>query len=375
MNSHIILTIVTAFPSILLYCQVVNASAYPSSIIKRVVVVGGTHGNEYTGVWCIKAIEQQRKHYEKNPLDNPMAQNFPSLDISTLLSNREAFLANKRFIDCDLNREFSKEKLLRNTELYTNEKMEKKDEKTETKRALELDSIFGSKKDVQGNKKTDVIVDLHSTTTNMGMTVIVPEGDALMAQAAAYVMAKFKQDKSLKCCRCLMHSIPNADLRPNLSSVGKHGFTIEVGAVPQGVLRHDGVENTQKALHYFLEFLEKRNVNENKVLDEMEKFYPDGKVPCFLSAKAKRSGEMSGKLTWPCDNENPNFPTIMVHKNIQDNDFQKIRKGDPLFVRWDGSTISYNGSHGVSGYSLFLFSLFHRSYMTHFYPSYRMKSI
>jgi aspartoacylase len=56
---------------------------YPAPVIKRVVVVGGTHGNEYTGVWCIKAMAHQSQDLKTK---------YPSLDISTLLANPQAHL-------------------------------------------------------------------------------------------------------------------------------------------------------------------------------------------------------------------------------------------------------------------------------------------
>ena len=348
MKEKISLNLVLTIGSILSFVsfhQVAQASAYSSSSIKRVVVVGGTHGNEYTGVWCVKAIERQRQHHEKEKTCDPFTENFPSLNISTLLANSEAHLANKRFIDSDLNREFSREKLTR-----PGHTLDGANYCNEARIALEIDAMYGSKIGNLDDVKTDVFVDLHSTTTNMGVTFIIQEGDAVMAQAAAYVIAKMKEENENdgnENFNCLMHSIPDRNKRPNLSSIGKHGFTIEVGPVPQGVLRHDAVENTQRSLHYLFEFLHKRNENEMQLHNELLSFYPDGTVPCYRSAPAKRLGEMSGKITWPCDEENPNFPTLLVHKDIQDRDFQIIRKGDPLFVRWDGSTIKYDGSHGV----------------------------
>ena len=59
----------------------------------------------------------------------------------------------------------------------------------------------------------------------------------------------------------LMHAIPDRLQRPNLSSVARHGFTIEVGPVPQGVLRHDAVQHTLAALYHVLDFIEHYNNN------------------------------------------------------------------------------------------------------------------
>jgi len=73
-----------------------SVSSSPSDAsIKSVTISGGTHGNEYTGIWIIKAIEKQRELF---------ASQYPNLDIYTLLANPKAFIANRRFIDTDLNR-------------------------------------------------------------------------------------------------------------------------------------------------------------------------------------------------------------------------------------------------------------------------------
>jgi aspartoacylase len=73
------------------------------STIRNVVVVGGTHGNEYTGVWCIKALDRAAES---------LSALYPSLRISTLLANPEAYRQNKRFVDEDLNRQFSENNLM-----------------------------------------------------------------------------------------------------------------------------------------------------------------------------------------------------------------------------------------------------------------------
>ena len=296
-----------------------QASSNAVSMPKSVVVVGGTHGNEYTGVWCIKALDRALKKKMK----------YPSLNVSTILGNPRAHQENKRFIDEDLNRQFSY-KALRESPSGT----------LESKRAQELDAILGPK--FSDDPAVDVLIDLHTTTTNMGTTIIVGEGNPLMTQAAAYVIHKCQGDNVC----VLMHTHKNQQQRPHLSSIAPNSFSIEVGPVPQGVLRHDIVEKTQRALDAVLEFFERHNTQPEKVYEELQDCFRSGKVPCYRSAKARRPGEMSGKIAWPSDPENDNFPAWLVHKDVQDKDFQEIRTGDPLFVDLDGNTVNYDGSHG-----------------------------
>jgi succinylglutamate desuccinylase len=271
------------------------------------------------------------------------------LEIETLLANPEAHLANKRFIDTDLNREFKCDTLC-----VVDDKEEGGfdddegilDSGIESRRAKELDGILGSK--CEGSvDEFDVAIDLHTTTSNMGITLIVNEGDELMTQGAAFVAARCQDAK------ILMHSIPEREERPTLSSAAKHGFTIEVGPVPQGILRHDAVINTESAMHALLEFFQRKNQGLD-LTAEFKEGYPNGLVPCFRTAPARRTGEISGKITWPSDAENPNFPSLMIHKSLQDKDFTLLQIGDPLFIGPDRSVIYYDGSHGDSVYVVFV---------------------
>ena len=308
----------------------IACEAYSTAPIRSVVVVGGTHGNEYTGVWCIK-------HLEANPAER---KQYATLNIETLLGNPEAHLQNRRFIHDDLNRQFSADRLT--SEDYDGATHE-------AVRARELDALLGPK---LGQPKTDLVIDLHTTTSNMGITLIVPESDVVMTQAAAYVLQKC-QDAYGDRTQILMHPLPDRHARPNLGSTASHALTIEVGPVPQGVLRHDAVEKTQHAMHSLLEYLDRRNKGED-VLAELKLQYPDNVVPCYRSAQAKKAGEMSGKISWPSADHNPNFPSVLIHKSIQDNDFHIIKKGDPLFVKLDGSLVRYDGSHGDEVHLIFV---------------------
>jgi len=134
----------------------------------------------------------------------------------------------------------------------------------------------------------------------------------------------------------------------------------------QGVIRHDVVEKTDAAIHALLEFLHLRNLElrnadddadadaSPSVLDRLEETYPSGAVPCYRSAPAVRPGELSGKISWPNDPANPNFPALVVHESVQDRDFEPLRAGDPLFVTLDGTVVPYDGSHGEEVHLIFV---------------------
>jgi len=341
-----------------------SASSPFRTPVKTVTIIGGTHGNEYTGIWCIKAIEKQRELFnDKSEAKNPpnakvinVFKEYPSLSIDTLLANPKAYLANRRFIDTDMNREFSIKKLQQSRESCREVDDETCESQSslpyETMRAKEIESMFGAPKTGSaGDANSDIVIDLHTTTANMGITLIVTEGDALMSAAAAYALHKCKTEYGYQNVHILL--LPKTEMhdRTHLPSIGKHDFTIEVGPTPQGVIRHDIVEQTEAALHSLLDFLNLSNMElENKgtgvtVLDRLREVFPNG-VPCYQSAPAVGAKELHGKIQWPTLEDNPNFPAAMVHKSLQDRDYQPLRTGDPLFVGLDGAIIPYDGSHG-----------------------------
>jgi succinylglutamate desuccinylase len=282
-------------------------------------------------------------------------QPYKTFTLSTIIGNPQAHFMNKRFVDQDLNRQFSHKAL--NSEQQDNQNQ------VEVQRASELNQILGPKFDESDNDitkedgdvsassctapKTDLLIDLHTTTTNMHTTLIVAKGDPLTTKAAAYVILKCKDNPNPHSnIYILMHTHNTQHERPHLSSIAPHCFSIEAGPVPTGVLRHDIVENTQLALDATLEFVERYQTEPDVVDEELRQAFPSGIISCFVSAPSKRKGEISSKIAWPSDPDNPNFPAWIVHKAIQDEDFSEIRTGDPLFVDLDGNTIPYDGSHG-----------------------------
>jgi succinylglutamate desuccinylase len=344
----------------------------PSS---QVVVVGGTHGNEYTGIWCIQHLQTQTQELQIR---------YPSLSISTVLGNPVAFQKNRRFIDTDLNRECSIHRLRDHQQSSSTSSSSHHHSAAtvtgvEAQRARQLERMFCAPS--KEFPSTDIIIDLHTTTANMGVTVIVPENDPFMIRAAAYVVGKLKQqqqqsnDKNNAITdfksQILLYAVADRLQRPNLSSLARHGFTIEVGPVPQSVVRHDRVCDTLNCLHHLLDFLNHHyhhqhytTTKENTITSHksdhhhvlLRDLYPKSIVPCFRSVRSKCSEKrVLGKIAWPTDSQSSHFPKWMVHEDWQDQDFLRmIRVGDPLFVSIAGEIIRYDGSHGDSAYLMFI---------------------
>jgi aspartoacylase len=128
--------------------------------IEKVAIVGGTHGNELIGAFQVRKFEQFPQLIQRS--------NFETL---TLLANSKAIEAGRRYIDTDLNRCF-------NTQDLQNPKLVNYEQLLAKKIALTIQQ-----------EKIDLIIDLHTTTSNMGLTVILPNNHPYLLRLAAYLTA------------------------------------------------------------------------------------------------------------------------------------------------------------------------------------------
>ncbi|MGB7997707.1 MAG: succinylglutamate desuccinylase/aspartoacylase family protein, partial [Photobacterium halotolerans] len=68
--------------------------------INSVAVVGGTHGNEFSGIYLLRKWQQDASRITRE-----------SFTTQTLFANPKAHEENKRYLDSDLNRQFAVEDL------------------------------------------------------------------------------------------------------------------------------------------------------------------------------------------------------------------------------------------------------------------------
>lgn len=260
--------------------------------IKKVAITGGTHGNELTGVHLIK-------HWSKSP----EAVKRSSFETEVHLANPKANEEVRRYIDQDLNRQFNVRDL-NNPDLQG----------CEQQRAKTLNSLLGPKED----PRIDFVIDLHTTTANMGMSLIFNTDDPLVIGMAFYIKQKMPQAH--------LFFNPSDRMSDNfLTSLGRlNGFLIEVGPIAQGLLNYQVYSDTQTAVMHALDYLEKRNTGQ--VIDlpaQMEGYQFVKKIPLPEDAE----GEI----------------TAMIHPNLQNTDYQEIKPGDPLFITLAGETLVYEG--------------------------------
>ncbi len=263
--------------------------------IKKIIISGGTHGNELTGVEAISYWSESGRKLKSL---------VPSANISFVLANKDAVEARLRYIDDDLNRQFTKEKL---AETLTDEAP------LELKLAHKLNNNFGPK----GNSKTDLIIDIHNTTSNMGPTLIILENDDFHRNLARFVK------KYMSNTVVLLEDLEPLSKLPYFCSIAKRGIMIEIGPQAHSTMRAEIFEQAKRMCSLVLEYVEKFNNADIDELAEVEAFRLDSEVPYPLSSNGCASA--------------------MIHPNIDNKDFKLLKHGDPVFMDFDGNTLTWHG--------------------------------
>jgi succinylglutamate desuccinylase len=262
--------------------------------IRKVAIIGGTHGNELTGVYLIKKFEQLPRLIER-----------PSFKSLTLLANKRAIAEGKRYIEKDLNRCFLKQEL-ENENLIAHEDRE----------AKIINQMLGPK----GNPQVDMIIDLHSTTANMGITIIPSSNHPFNLCLAAYLTEIYPFVK--------IYSWSHSEEEDGfLRSICKIGCTVEVGAVPQGVLSATLFQQTEKMIQSILDYIEAHNNGQNIIRSSVTIY----EAIQFIDYPRNNLGELQA----------------MIHLQLQDKDYEALNPGDAMFLTFDGQTINYEGKSTV----------------------------
>ncbi|MEH1830196.1 MAG: aspartoacylase [Nostoc sp.] len=264
--------------------------------INRVAIVGGTHGNEFTGSYLIQKFAQFPDLITRS-----------SFETVTLLANPNAFAAGRRYVEKDLNRCFLKQDLQDPT-LKSYEELQAK---------LIQDTLTSN-----GDKQADFILDLHSSTANMGLTIILVNSHPLNLKLAAYLS---RINPLVRIYRCSFQSVEE---NPFVNSLCELGFAIEVGPIAQGVLKATLFQQTEELVHALLDYLEQFNQGEIPSNNETLTLYDHLST---VDYPKKSDGTIFG----------------MIHPELQDNDYQALNPGDPIFLTFDDKTIVYEGSSTV----------------------------
>ena len=259
--------------------------------IERVAIVGGTHGNELTGIYLIKKFERSPNLIQR-----------PSFETLTLLANPKAYEIGKRYVDTDLNRCFLRRDL-ENPNLSS----------YEAQRAKEIYEKFGS----GGSHQADLVVDLHSSTANMELTIILASKHPFNLELAAYLTSFHSKVK-------VLYSTTRNQNTPHLDSICEFGCTVEVGAVAQGVLDATLFQQTEELVHAILDYTEAYNQGTPLPIKDTLTIYHSIQT---IDYPRNESGEIQA----------------MIHPQLQFKDYEALHSGDLIFLTFDGRGIPYEG--------------------------------
>lgn len=260
-----------------------------SEMIKQVALVGGTHGNELTGIYLLNKYRQFPKKLGQH-----------SFNVELFKANHEAHLANKRYLERDLNRSF-KLADLNDDSLFGHEN--------------ELAKQINQKLGPKGDSRTDMIIDLHTSTAPMGVNLVLTKTDTFHLMLVDYVQQRMDN------VSVTLESMPDHHF---LMSVAPQHVLVEIGATAQGQLRQDVFDKTEETTQLIFKFLNEYNNHQLPQPSESIEVFEYFDV-MFLPTDV--NGEISG----------------MVHHGIQDRDFSLLRSGEPIFTLFNGDEVIYDG--------------------------------
>ncbi|MFM2158362.1 MAG: hypothetical protein RLZZ124_836 [Cyanobacteriota bacterium] len=268
----------------------------------RVLVVAATHGNERNAPWL---MEQWRRR--------PDLLASAGLELELVIGNPEALAANRRYIERDLNRSFAPELLA-----------DPQRRELEIVRARELLARHGP----GGEHPCRAVIDLHSTTSGMGNSLVVYGRRPPDLALAAAIQSRLG----------LPVYLHEADPAQTGFLVERWpcGVVIEVGPVAQGLLQAVICRQTQLAL--------------------------EAACTCLAEAVAGRVRlpeamtvhRHIGSLDLPRDAGG--LPTATLHPLRQNRDWQPLRRGDALFWSADGrsETVGDQPGDGAPQWPVFI---------------------
>ncbi|MBR6833549.1 MAG: aspartoacylase [Fibrobacter sp.] len=274
-------------------------------MINTIVVAGGTHGNERTGV---RLVQKWMEHPE-------CYNSLCSAKVDLVLANPEAVRLNRRYRDHDLNRAFSQVCLdtTVDSKLY------------EFRRAKELNALYGPK---GAATKTDLLLDVHNTGSNMGNCLILSARDPFTMRASAVLTQEFKN-------AWIYYQPEERSASPYFGTVAKADVCIEIGPQQHGTLDAAIFEESERLVKRYLELAEEWNRG------ELQKRAPI-KVEVYTQFK---------DLGYPKP-QGGGAIQAMIHPDLMGRDYRELNDGDKLFRTFDGEDILYHGESPV--YPIFI---------------------
>jgi aspartoacylase len=260
----------------------------------EVVLFGGTHGNELTGIQLIQHWQDARSRVTRAHFETKI-----------LLSNPAAAKVCRRYVDHDLNRCFLPADLSGQTKGY------------EFDRAREIVKELGGSRDIEGK----ILIDLHTTTSQMGPTVILTSVNPFNLQLCARLQQRLPE------LRIITNELKRED-SPFVNGLSPYGFCIEVGPVAQGALNPTVVQQTKNLVV--------------TLLDLLGDFFSTGSWTTDAASLEQELEVFEYSETVDYPRRPDGSLAAMIHHERYGYDFIPIERGSPLFVDFDGHVITFD---------------------------------
>jgi aspartoacylase len=221
---------------------------------------------------------------------------------NSVIANPKAVEQNIRYLDTDLNRQFS-------------------NANHDDTAALAEHTVARQFIDRHASKEQQLIVDLHNTTSNMGATLILLSNDAFYQKMGAYVKQRMPE------ANILFEDRKPWDEQPYLCTAGKCGVMIEVGAQAHGSLKYETLKLMKQMLTMVLDYVEKHNLNQVQALEDYDAFFYVEEVNVPLGPDGMR--------------------VATVHPAICGRDFQVVKQGQPILATFFGYDIYWEREQDI----------------------------
>ncbi len=259
--------------------------------LKKILIVSGTHGNEINPVWAVNQFKKQLSTIDEN------------IEYKTTIGNPLAYERGCRYIDSDLNRSFNLKKNNFDSKIY------------EINRANFLVEKFG----VNGLEPCQIAIDLHTTTANMGTSIVMYGRRGKDFCLAALLQHKFGLP-------IYLHE-KDENQTGFLVEAWPCGLVIEIGSVAQN---HYDPKIINKFLIIIISLKNEINKLKNNQI----------KLPKGLTVYIHQ-----GSIDYPRD-KTGNI-SALIHPKRMNKDWKPIKKGDPLFIDVVGNTQIYTGEDTI----------------------------
>ncbi len=257
--------------------------------IKKILIVAGTHGNEINPIWAVNQLNKEQNNVNKD------------IEYKYIIGNPLAYEKGSRYVDSDLNRSFNS----------NNQNTKKNKNNYEINRAKFLVEQYG----INGAEPCQIAVDLHTTTANMGTSIVMYGRRIKDFCLAALLQNKFG----------LPIYLHEKDKRQTgfLVEAWPCGLVIEIGSVAQNYY-------DSKIINRFLIIINSLREEINKLTKNLIA------IPKKLIVHVHQ-----GSIDYP-RTQNGDINGL-IHPDRMNKDWKPIKKGDPLFLDIEGNTLRYSG--------------------------------